>query len=386
MTDPLKKVSRYIEQMIAIKESIIANIVFIGQEPAPTFQEEKRGDLFLERLMEENVDECTRDGFQNPIGIIRGTDRDKPPIFVAAHMDTPFSADVSHNFTVAQDTIVGAGILDNSIGVGALASLPLIFKTLDLRFRSDIVLAGVIQSIGKGNLMGIRHLVQTWSTPIRGAVVIEGGEIGRLSYSTLGMIRGEILCSTEVSNGFEPRFKSNAILVLNEVINQILQLTLPQRPRSRIIFGQMRGGHKHGWIAEQASLGLEIQSDSDEMVQKLYADISDIVEETKQAYEVDLTLEIISNLNASKLPYTHPLVQQAVAVLGALDVKPTMAPSESELSIFLSHGIPAITVGVTRGRDYHLQQSEMEIQPMFKGLAQIVALIQAIDSGVCDET
>ena len=72
----------------AIKDIIITNIVLIGQTPAPTFKEKKRSTIFMERLAEFGVDEVTTDGYRNPIGIIRGTSPDKPPIFVMAHLDT----------------------------------------------------------------------------------------------------------------------------------------------------------------------------------------------------------------------------------------------------------------------------------------------------------
>ena len=350
----------------------------------PRSKEKIRSQLFLDRLADFGVDECTIDGYQNPIGIIRGKAKDKAPIFVVAHMDTAVNKDVNHNFVVNEETITGAGIMDNSVGVGVLASLPFIFKSLGLSFESDIVLAGVIQSIGRGNLRGIRHLLKTWSTPVRGAVCIEGGELGRLNYSTYGMIRGEIDCTIPMESGFEPQFKPNAILILNEIINQILRLRLPQRPRSRVIIGTISGGYKHGRIAHNATLGFEIQSDSDSMVKTIYNDIADIVNGAGHEYRVDLKLNTISSLHASRIGYAHPLVKSAVLTMHKLGLKPVSEPSESELSIFLAHQIPAVTLGVTRGRDYHLEGATMEIEPMFKGIAQILGVILSIDNGVCD--
>jgi len=385
MDDYLNKLPEFIDAIKAIKESIIANIVLIGQIPAPTFKEKRRAQYFLERLAESQVDECTVDGYQNPIGVIRGTSKTKPPIFIVAHLDTFFAKDVDHNYTVSQNKIKGPGILDNSIGVGVLASLPEIFRKLDLRFESDIVLAGVIQSIGKGNLRGIRHLLKTWPSPIRGAICIEGGEIGRLNYSTAGMIRLEIDCQINAGDGIERPFKPNAILILNEIINQILEMRLPQKPRSRVIIGKIRGGFKHGVIAYDATLGLEIQSEAYRMVKKMFNDLKDIVEGTGHDHGVDLKMKTISNLNAARLSYNHPLVKNAVTIMNKLDLKPISTPSESELSIFLSHNIPAVTLGITRGENIHLQNSTIEIEPMFRGIAQIIGVALAIDSGVCDE-
>jgi tripeptide aminopeptidase len=385
MSDFLEKLPGFVEAIKSIKETVITNIVLIGQTPAPTFKEKKRTSVFMERLAEFQVDECTTDGYRNPIGIIKGTSESKPPIFVVAHLDTIFDKDVDHYYSIQENTITGTGIMDNSVGVGVLASLPQIFRRLNLRFESDIVLAGVIQSLGKGNLRGIRHLLKTWTTPIRGAVCIEGAEIGRLNYYADGMIRCEVECDISSAKGIEHKFKPNAILVINEVINQILKLRLPQKPRSRVIFGKTSGGFKHGMIAYDATLGFEIQSNSDKMVKSIFNGIKDIVEGVSHEYEVDLKLNTLSNIHAARLQFNHPLVKSAVNVMKKLGLTPVSGPSESELSIFLSRNIPSITLGITRGENLHQQNARVEIEPIFTGIAQIIGVIMAIDNGVCDE-
>jgi tripeptide aminopeptidase len=382
---PIDRIPVYIDGIEAIMETILANIVLLGQIPAPTFQEHNRTATLLERLAEARVDECTPDGYQNPIGIIRGLSQTQAPIFVVAHIDTPFNVDVDHNFTVTADRVSGAGVLDNSIGVGVLASLPEIFRRLDLEFQSDIVLAGVIQSIGKGNLRGIRHLLKSWSTPIRGAICMESADLGRISHYSEGMIRGEVIC--DALSGPEERLCSrpNAILVLNETIDQILSLRLPQRPHTEIVIGTISGGLKHGAPANEARLGFEIRSDSDDMVRSLYTDILDIVEGLGHAYEIGLTLETVSNINTARLAHNHPLVKAATQIMSALAISPVSRASESELSIFLSRNIPALTLGITDGRRQQERTASARIAPISRGIAQIIATIQAIDGGVCDD-
>ena len=71
--------------------------------------------------------------------------------------------------------------------------------------------------------------------------------------------------------------------------------------------------------------------------------------------------------------------------MNKLDLKPVSKSTESALSIFLSRKIPAVTLGITRGEQYYTRKATMEIEPMFTGIAQLIGVLQAIDSGVCDE-
>lgn len=385
MDNFLEKLPALVDEVKSLKEIIITNVVLIGQTPAPTFREKKRSKLFMDRLAEFQVDEVTTDGYRNPIGIVRGSDSSKPPIFVHAHLDTFSEKDQPINYIIKENSITGPGLLDNSLGVGVITSLPAIFKRLDLQFESDIVLAGTIQSIGKGNLRGVRHLLKTWPTPIRGGICIEGVELGRLNYFSDGMIRGEIHCSVSGDRGTLDEYPPNAIIVLNEVINEIMNLKISQRPRSRIVIGKIRGGANHGKIAFEAALGFEIRSDSYKIVKKIFKYIKDIVEGISHENEVDLNLKTISNLRASRLKYNHPLVKNSAAVLEALDIKPFSKSTESALSIFLSQKIPAVTLGITHGENVYNDKATMEIEPMYKGITQVIGVLKAIDGGVCDE-
>jgi len=385
MNNFLEKLPGLVDEIKSLKEIIITNIVLIGQTPAPTFREKQRSKLFMDRLAEFQVDEVTTDGYRNPIGIIRGTHAGNPPIFVHAHLDTFHEETQQINYTIKEHTITGPGVLDNSLGVGVIMSLPAIFRKLDLHFESDVVLAGTIQSIGKGNLRGVRHLLKTWPTPIRGGICIEGVELGRLNYFSDGMIRGEIHCDVSDERGSLDEYPRNAIIVMNEVINEIMNLKTSQRPNTRIVIGKIRGGANHGKIAEEAALGFEIRSDSYKMVKKIYGHIRDIVDGISHEKQVVLNLITISNLRAARLKYNHPLVKNSAAVLEALGIKPFSKSTESALSIFLSHKIPAVTLGITHGENVYKEEATMEIEPMFKGIAQVIGVLKAIDAGVCDE-
>ncbi len=168
----------------------------------------------------------------------------------------------------------------------------------------------------------------------------------------------------DADNGLREKSHPNAIVILNQVINQALELRLPLRPRTKIVFGTISGGINHGRTAPRAKLGLEIRSDSEEMLKSLFNDLKDIVDGIDHEYNVGLSLKTISNVKAARLKFNHPLVKSAASIIKALEIKPVSQPTESELSIFLSHGIPALTLGISRGKHMLLEDAAMEIEPM----------------------
>ena len=119
------------------------------------------------------------------------------------------------------------------------------------------------------------------------------------------------------------------------------------------------------------------------MVKELYGDIQDIVDGISKAFSVELRLSRISNLSATRLRFNHPLVKCASRVLGRLGVEARSEPSDSALSIFLQRNIPAVTLGLTQGDNFRQNDAMILIEPLFRGIAQIPALIMAMDNGIC---
>jgi di/tripeptidase len=132
-----------------------------------------------------------------------------------------------------------------------------------------------------------------------------------------------------------------------------------------------------------AQLGIEIQSTSHQMVRSISDQIQDLVTGLGYEHEVDMDTKIISNVKAARLPFHHPLVKVASQIISALGVQPVLSHSESELSVFLSRQIPAVALGLTFGENLHQLDARMEIAPLSRGIAQVLGVLLAIDSGIC---
>lgn len=121
------------------------------------------------------------------------------------------------------------------------------------------------------------------------------------------------------------------------------------------------------------------------MVGKLKTQIEDIVEETANATNVALELSVVAQRKTGGLNYGHPMVQSMRSILSELEVKPYVEPSVGELSELIARDIPSVTIGLTRATNKNETNETIEIQPTFDGLAQLVALMAAIDGGLCDD-
>ena len=79
------------------------------------------------------------------------------------------------------------------------------------------------------------------------------------------------------------------------------------------------------------------------------------------------------------------MVKNMRRILAELDVKPHVEPSVGELSELIYKEIPSVTIGLTNGSHKNEVEETIQIQPAFDGLAQLLALISAVDGGLCDE-
>jgi acetylornithine deacetylase/succinyl-diaminopimelate desuccinylase-like protein len=390
MEDYLTQLNAYMDKIKAVKEIILTNIVLMGQTPCTPERDSRSGKsprarVFFERLNDGHADECSVDSFGNPYAIVKGSSGAKPPIMLVAHMDTTYQNSGELLYSVTERSVEGPGLLDNSLGVGVLMSIPQLVKTLELSFQSDIYLIGLPESLYHGNLKSIRRVLKSWHRPVRAALCIEGGERGRLNYFSNSTIRAEVGCDVPKEIGLADKNGINAIVIVNEVINRILEIRLPQRPRTNIVLGRINSGTRYGKAPLYAQLGFEVHSQSDNIVEEVIDTVDEICGSVSHQTGVKIDLARLSTVKSARLTYHHPLVQCAMRVMDTLDIEPRFEPSQSELSVFLSHKIPAITLGIAHGENYQKEEERADIDSMFKGIAQVIGMLAAIDQGVCDD-
>ena len=382
--DILETLPKHERGLRNLKEMVLANLVMIAEIPAPTFSEQHRVKFITDRFTEAGLQNCSTDEVDNAFGILPGSNSDRN-ILAVAHLDTNYETSIDHSIAMETDFVRGPGVGDNGLGLAVLATLPQALEELGIELESNLLLMGSSRSLGRGNIEGLRFFLSNTKVPVSAGVVIEGIKLGRISYSSIGMMRCEIAYTVPEEYDWTRFGAVGSIVVINEVINRVLEIPLPRRPRTSIVFSSIRGGTSFGNLAKKAILRFEIRSESDEMVLQLRDQIEYIVAEVSTNTGAEVTFDVFAQRHPGGIAFSHPLATHAREIMRSLDIKPRISPSTSELSAFIDRKIPALTLGITDGEEVAENREIIEIDPIFRGFAQLIGLILAMDKGYCDE-
>ena len=367
-----------------LREEMLASLVMLGQIPAPTYGEDQRVQHMLDRFVEARLSEAGRDEIGNAVGFLPGR-VGKRTIMLVAHLDTIVPRTIDHNVVVEENQLIGPGVSDNALGASVISMIPTFLEELGIELDANLQLMGSIQSLERGNHQGLSFHLDHTQRPIDYGICVEGVQLGRLNFFSIGTLRGDITC--DVRPGESRSYGSeSAIAVLNNVINRILAIEVPVRPFTKIRIGKMRAGVSYDVEPDHAELGFEINSHSDSMIERIQGQLEDIVAEISARHSVDAKLDCFFRREAGGIPFSHPLVKTVVEVMSELEIEPDQGHSPSELSEFISRQIPAVTLAITYGEKHRKKPDHVLIEPLLKGVAQVLGVILAIDSGVCDES
>ena len=379
----LKRIPEQMERLKAVRETCLTDAVLLGEIPSPTFGEEDRIRLALDRFRENGLDDPEIDEFGNASGILPGTEGGSA-ILVTAHADSVFSAETPHVLNVGPDSITGPGIADNAIGLAAVVGLPRLLEHLGVRLKDDLLLLANVQSLGRGNLEGARAFLETKQRPIRAGVCVEGATQGRLSYSGLGTFRGEITLRIPSNYDWEGFGAAGAISHLTRFVNQLMEIPIPKEPKTKMIFGGLRCGSTFNTSPRRGSLRFEITSEDDDVLNDMEKQVSELCEQFSLETGTTVKLEIVAKRENCGIPFSHPLVKTTRAIMRETGITPNVDPSTGDLNALIRAGHPGVTVGLTTAENLREENETIHLGPLFGGLAQLITLLQAIDQGLCE--
>ncbi len=379
--DSLPNLQTMIREM---RDIILTNIVMIGEIPSPTFREDKLREFLLYRFNQDNLINCSTDETGNALGILPGSGGGRNVLLVS-HMDSVFDEEINNTISVQPGYISGRGLSDNIIGLAAITSLPFILDQLKIRLNSNLVFMGTARSLGQGNLEGIRFFLKNTKINISNGIIVDGVKLGNLSYSSIGMARCEINYWVPEEYDWTRFGAVGSIVTLNELISRIQEIPIPNKPHTSIMFSSISGGRGFSSIPLDATVRFEIRSESGSMVDVLQKQIMDIAAEVASNSGSRVETKILAKRKPGGISFSHPFAGTARAIHKTLGIESRITPNIAELSAFIDKDIPSLAIGITNTEKLSKSLEKVQIEPIYKGLAQLVGLVMAIDEGCCDE-
>jgi acetylornithine deacetylase/succinyl-diaminopimelate desuccinylase-like protein len=362
------KVRQALASLQATNEWTLEQQASICEIPAPPFKEAARAAEYKRRLEALGLVNVRIDGEGNVIAERPGTGQG-PTVVVSAHLDTVFPEGT--DVTVKRDSTLlkAPGIGDDCRGLAVLLATARAMRDAQLQTTGRVLFVGTVGEEGPGNLRGVRHLFETsLKDSVDYFISVDGTGLGVTS-GAVGSHRYKVTYKGPGGHSYGAFGMPNPIHALGRAMAKVADLQVPRQPRTTFSVGVIAGGTSVNSIAYEASMEVDMRSESEQSLGELDARFQAAIREAlaeerarwpNSRAALELVVDTIGIRPAGTQPDSAPIVQVAlrardVLVEGKQLVVPAGAnASSTDSNIPIALGIPAVTIdGGGQGRGSH---------------------------------
>lgn len=356
-----------------IIERVLESAITIQQIPSPTFDEGERARFVKEHFLEEELQSVGMDEAGNVLGCLPGGGA--LPLVMSAHLDTVFPRGTDLSLKREAGRLHGPGIGDNSMGLAALFGVLWTLRERGIKLPGDLWLVANTCEEGLGDLLGMKAVVERFGSQVTGYLVIEGAALGHIYHRAIGVQRYRISTQTAGGHAWSDYGLPSAVHELAGLTAQIASLVLPQSPRTTLNVGKISGGTSINTVAAEASLELDMRSESPTALAELVAKVDGLIESANKP-GVQVRSESIGQRPGGSIPADHPLVKLALACTSMQGIEPRLIGGSTDANVPLSRGLPALVMGVTTGGGVHTTGEYVDVEPVGRGMEVLVQFVE----------
>jgi tripeptide aminopeptidase len=357
---------------------VLELLKLICETPAPTFEEEARGELVAGLLGEMSLNPST-DSVGNIIAEIPGGTGQR--VLVAAHLDTVFSKETNVKIKEGNQKLFAPGIGDNSASLAVM--LAYLEQTLGLEktlstneARPHLTFAATVGEEGLGDLRGMRELMRSHAASFDAVIALDG-HLGTIVDKAVGSKRFEVTFTAKGGHSWGDYPSSSAIHALGDAIHALNHMVVPKEPRSSYNVGEIRGGTSINAIAQEAVFNLDLRSLEAKVLESLEQDASRRIRRAAREHSADVNIEQVGDRSAGKCDNAW-LVALAKESLQVTNILTKTAASSTDANAAMAVGLPAIAFGVYQGGDAHRLSEWLEPDSLQTGYRALVELMKRL--------
>jgi acetylornithine deacetylase/succinyl-diaminopimelate desuccinylase-like protein len=341
----------------------------ICSTPAPPFGEAERAEALRARFAECGLEGARTDEAGNCVALRRGR-AERPLLVLSAHLDTVFPAGT--DFSVRRDAagrMHAPGIADDGCGLAALVAVARALEECGVETEGSVLFVGTVGEEGEGNLRGVRHLLTAgeWAARVDAFISIDGPGLERITHAALASRRYRVRCRGAGGHSWGDFGTANPVHALGRCVARLAAYPAPKRPRTTFNVGRIEGGCGVNVIPREASMDVDLRSESAEELGRLDAFFRRAARESAEDENaarragtppLELEVRLIGERPGGATPPTSPLVRLAVAATRALGPEPFLDCSSTDSNIAISRSLPAVTLGAggTSGNTHTLDE------------------------------
>jgi len=362
-------VKRLFQRIDADHESFVEQLIELSQIPAPTFAEHARAAYVERRMRDAGLSGVRKDAAGNVFGNVEG---EAPALMIAAHLDTVFAADDDHTVTRDGSRLVGRGIGDNSLGLAAMLEIAALSAELD--FGRRVVFVATVGEEGLGDLNGVRTAVDE-HRDLNAFIAIEGHFLEHVVNVGVGSKRVRISVRGEGGHSWHDYGQPSAIHAAAETVHRILRLELPASPRTTVNVGHIEGGEGINILARHATLDVDMRSESQEALDDLAANVSDIIRDVAVTNNVRMDATPVGDRPVGHIDPNHVLLSAALDSLRNVGVEGQLETASTDANYPASLGIPSVCVGISTGGGMHTPEEWIDEAKIATGLKHLLTMV-----------
>jgi acetylornithine deacetylase/succinyl-diaminopimelate desuccinylase-like protein len=364
----------------------IADQIRFCEVPAPPFKETARGEVLKAEFARLGLQNIRVDRAGNVLGDRPGTS-DRPHVVVAAHLDTVFPEGTDVKVRREGSVLRGAGIGDNCRGLAVLVAVVRAMKQAGVQTVGPVTFVANVGEEGLGDLRGMKALFgETLKDQIDRFVSLDGTGL-HITIVSVGSHRYRITFKGPGGHSYGAFGLASPINALGRAVAKIAEIQVPAEPRTTFNVGRIGGGTSVNAIAADAWMEVDARSsdvralaDLDAKIQKaIDAAVSEENARWGRPGVITATKELVGDRPAGRVSESAPIVQTAIAVAHALDLRVTFGEGSTDANIPMNLRIPAVTVGTGgHGSDAHALSEAFDTADAWKGTQNALLLTIAL--------
>jgi tripeptide aminopeptidase len=327
--------------------------VSICEVAAPPFKEAARASEYRRRLDGLGLTNVRVDSVGNVIAERPGSGSG-PTVVISAHLDTVFPDGTDVRVKREGTRLAAPGIGDDCRGLAVLLAVARAFREADVKTRGTVLFVGTVGEEGAGNSRGVRHLFGAGrpGPKIDYFISVDGTGLGVTSRA-VGSHRYRVTYAGPGGHSYGAFGMPNPIHALGRAIAKVADIQVPQSPRTTFSVGVVRGGTSVNAIAGEASMDVDMRSESSAALDSLdgafrravaAARDEEVARWPQSSVPLTVRLDTIGIRPAGAQPDSAVVVRAAVEAGRALGFAAPTGASSTDANIPISLGVPAITI------------------------------------------